>query len=504
MRLKSDADLTSLHEVWEELPESEWYLVGGMVRDIMLGREEKSKDHDFVVRKVSLQQVEDSLEGKGKVSLVGKTFGVLKFTPEGADQAIDIAWPRKEKSTGAGGYRDFDVQSDSELPVEDDLARRDLTINAMAWDVRHDRLVDPFGGRDDVENKVLRAVGEPKERFAEDYSRMLRTLRFACQLGFEIEEKTWQALTDLMPHLDDRVERVRERKGKGTDRMFTETVQERVVPYELMSREFAKALDADPVKAIDLFERSGALFRIFPELKEMRGCAQSPDHHSEGDVWTHSKLSVERLMGPEFAKTFPGERPSVETVLAVLLHDVGKPDTQADDGERITFYGHDHRGAEIVSGIESRLRFSSVEGYDIDPERLYFLVQMHLFPNSIDLNTVKRTTLERYFLADPGLGRQLLHMAFADASASIPEGGEPDLTNLARLMEVLEEVRAHADVGKTPKGFVTGHDVMEITGLEPGAEVGKLLHQLREAQLSGEVATEEDAKRMILDLHAKE
>ena len=295
MRLKSDADLASLHEVWNALPESEWYLVGGMVRDIILGREEKSKDYDFVVRDVTLEQVEKALEGKGKVNLVGKTFGVLKFTPEGAEQAIDIAWPRTETTTGAGGYRDFDVQSDSRLPVEKDLARRDLTINAMAWDVHQDKLVDPFGGRDDVENKVLRAVGEPKERFAEDYSRMLRTLRFACQLGFEIEEKTWQALTELVPHLDDKVARVRERKVKGTDRVIKEKVQERVVPYELMSREFAKALDADPVQAIDLFERSGALFRVFPELKEMRGCAQSPDHHSEGDVWTHSKLAVEKL-----------------------------------------------------------------------------------------------------------------------------------------------------------------------------------------------------------------
>lgn len=483
-----DPSLAPLREAWESLPDAEWYLVGGAVRDALLGRDAARKDNDFVVRNVELESVKRALEGAGKVDLVGSRFGVLKFTPSGATEAIDIAWPRTERAGGSGGYRDFEVQSDPALPVRDDLARRDLTINAMAWDVRKGELIDPFGGKQDLDRRVLRAVGDPVARFREDHSRMLRTVRFACQLGFDIEDATWEALTGLAHRIDD-------------ERTAADGRRERVVPYETVAKEFLKALTADPGRALDLFEKSGLLFRILPELAPLKGCAQSTDTHSEGDAWTHTRLAVSRLRSEEFARRFPGEDVSPETVLAVLFHDLGKPDTASVKGDRITFYGHPERGAEMVDALETRMRFSSVAGSGVDKERLCWLVRMHLLPNLVDLGSVRRTTLERHFLKDPVAGRALLHLAYADAAASIPQGGEPDHATFDGLLALLDVMQRERGAGLVPARLLSGEEVMEATGIPSGPDVGRMLEELREAQLRGEIGTPEEAKGLLRRRH---
>lgn len=478
--------LAFLPAMFRAFPEAEWFLVGGAVRDLILDRK-ALKDFDLVVRNVTLQDLSGELAALGKVNLVGRTFGVLKFIPEGSadGQAVDIAWPRTERAGMSGGYRDFTVYADPELPIEQDLGRRDFTMNAVALDLRRAALIDPHDGIGDIGRKIVRAVGHPPDRFAEDHSRMLRAIRFACQLGFAIESGTWEALKGLAPRIGD-VE------GK-----------ERIVPYETVAKELLKAIAADPPKCIDLFESSGLLFRLLPELEPLASCPQPKNYHSEGDVWTHTKLALAKLASPGFGEMFPGEAPTAETAVSVLFHDAAKPLTierQADGG--MTYYGHADRGAVIAKAAAERLKLASYSGAGVQPERIGWLVKMHLFPNLVDVAAVKKTTLVRHFLSDRVAGRDLLHLAYADAAATVHEDGTTDLSNLRNTVEAVAAIeKTLAEDGQRPAWLVSGQDVMATVGIAPGPDVGRLLEAVREAQLNGQVASVEQAKELLRKLH---
>ncbi len=236
------------------------YLVGGAVRDALLGR--PVTDVDAVVAGVPREDLEPWLEARGRTDLVGRVFGVYKFGTGAA--AADIALPRSERPTAdsAGGFRDFDAQVDPFLPIERDLARRDFTVNAMAFDLGAGALVDPYGGRRDLEARQIRTVGDARTRFTEDLSRVLRGLRFACQLNFDIERDTWDALRSLAPDLN----RTRAR---------TDGRHEFVLPRETAGRELAKACAAAPSRAARLFWDSGVLKLLLPEATA--GIGADPD-----------------------------------------------------------------------------------------------------------------------------------------------------------------------------------------------------------------------------------
>ncbi|MEA3249285.1 MAG: HD domain-containing protein [Patescibacteria group bacterium] len=486
--------LAFLRAVREQIPEAEWFLVGGAVRDVMLGRVDDRQDFDLVVRGVDLDTVAEALGKMGKVDFVGRDFGVLKFrsadAPRGAP-AVDIAWPRTERSGGTGSRRDFSVQSDPDLPMIDDLSRRDFTVNAMAWDFARQELLDPFSGTSDLDARLIRAVREPGERFREDLSRMLRAIRFACQLGFAIEAGTWKAIGRYAGEID------------GV-RKLDDGSNEMLVPYETVAKEFAKALKADAMKAVGLLERSGMLFRIVPEFERMAKTEQSPEWHSEGDVWTHVKLALEKATGPEFRDYFPDDELTVETMFTILLHDVGKPDMMTEKEGKLSFYGHDVQGARMARSIAERLRLSSVLGMNIRPERIEWLVRNHLFPVFVDLEHVRKTTLWRYFLEDKEAGRQLLHVSFADLSASEPEAGEADASRLRSIMDAIDGLERQAmEESEKPQRVMTGTDVMQTTGIEAGPEIGRLLEELREAQLSGAISSGDDAQALLKRLADK-
>lgn len=465
-----------------KFPESEWFLVGGAVRDGILGR--LTKDYDLVVRNIEIEELLGALADLGRVDLVGKRFGVAKFRPFGVNDLgeIDIALPRTEKAGMSGGYRDFETQADPRMPIEKDLGRRDYTVNAMALDLLTGRLVDPYGGEQDLHAGIIRAVGEPSIRFQEDYSRMLRGIRFACELGFKIEERTWAAICDGAGHINDAL--------KG----------ERIVPYETIAKELVKALVGDPGEAAELFFGCGLLAKLMPEAQALAACEQSPDHHAEGNVWVHTELALAACRSKGFAAKFPGEVMSAQAILATLLHDIGKPETsEKHPGGHISFYGHAEKGAVLGRHIIERLRLESVAGADISAEKVDWLIKHHLLPNTIDLETVKKTTLEKYFLIDPELGRELLHLAFVDASSSLRQNHETDLSNLDRLIEELEKIRQGFGQTKIP-ALVSGEDVMRASGIDPGPAVGDILEKIREAQLRGEVTTHEEAKNLIVRL----
>ncbi|MDO8598911.1 MAG: hypothetical protein Q7S02_02285, partial [bacterium] len=381
-QIDAEPGLSFLRALADELPESEAYLVGGIVRDAQLGRD--AKDFDFVIRGVPADALRTFLESRGRVDLVGRNFGVLKFVPHGWPEhaeAIDIALPRTEHAEGTGGYRDFDVQADHALPIEDDLSRRDFTINAMAWDIQNRRLVDPFGGRADLEARTIRAVRDPRERFGEDRSRMLRCLRFAAQLGFDIDPETMAAIRELMPHINE------QRPATKTHEQTTLLRDvEFITPREIIAREFIKSFVADPVRSMDFWDDAGAIAELMPEALAMKGCAQPEQYHSEGDVWVHTRLALSKLDSPEYRAEFGDDKPSALVTLGVFFHDFGKPPTQRtperDHTDRIRFDGHDEVGGEMVRAIARRLAFASPfpKGHPlhVNPEDLGLVVDHHL------------------------------------------------------------------------------------------------------------------------------
>ncbi len=488
-KLEQELSLSFAKELLAAFPKSEIYLVGGAVRDAAQGID-KQKDFDFVVRNVPPEKLEKFLSERGEVVLVGRNFGVYKFMPEGfkLEEAIDVALPRTEHSLGAGGgYRDFKVQSDPAMAVEEDLARRDFTVNAMALDLKTGKLVDPFRGLEDLEAKILRAVGDPGERFREDYSRMLRALRFATQFNFEIEGKTFMAIQDMMKNIND--ERVR--AGK----------RERVVPYETVAKELLKAFWKNPVRALDLYERSGALYELMPELFSMRGCAQPPNFHSEGDVWTHTRMALANLYSEKFKKEFGDAPPDAEVVVAVLFHDIGKPLTiktpERDGTDRIRFDGHDVAGAEAAEKICRRLKldtFPEDSPFRVEPKRVGQMIGKHMLTVQGKIEEMRPSTIEKYFFNPnfPGVG--LLQLTFADALATIPEVGEPDLENFYAIRKRIEGLRELVrEKNRLPKPVLSGDEIMGYFKLKPGKQVGELITALREAQLSGQVGAEDES-----------
>ncbi|MCX6743011.1 MAG: CCA tRNA nucleotidyltransferase, partial [Candidatus Parcubacteria bacterium] len=249
-----DPNFSFVNKLLKKFPNSEIFLVGGKVRDILLQR--TSYDYDFVVRNVNAKDLEKFLAKEGTVNLVGKSFGVFKFAPKkytGFDP-IDIALPRTEHSFNTGGYRDFDIQSDPKLPIAKDLARRDFTINALALNLKTNELVDQFKGQEDILSKTIKTVGKSDERFQEDYTRMLRAIRFSIQLYFKIEQSTYITIQKMAPKIKD-------------------------IPAERITEEFNKIIISPNAEfGLQLLQKSNLLKYIIPELESGVGVSQNKSH----------------------------------------------------------------------------------------------------------------------------------------------------------------------------------------------------------------------------------
>ena len=290
-------------------------------------------------------------------------------------------------------------------------------------------------GRADLEAKTIRAIGDPAARFTEDRLRLFRAIRFAVQLGFTIEPNTWEALLRLAP----------ESKTLAPERVRDELVKIFTSP--------------DPARGLDLLHDSGLIAVWLPELLEMRGCAQSPEHHPEGDVWVHTRLLLTHLQSP-----------SPVLALSALLHDVGKPRTsRTEPSGRIRFFGHEGVGAHMAEEMMRRLRFSND-----DIQAVVACIANHMAFK--DAPQMRVSTLKR-LLARPTFSEELeLHRVDCTASH-----GELDIHRflVAKQTEFSqEEIK--------PKAWVTGHDLQDL-GLPPGPKMGEILHQLMDEQLEGKL-----------------
>lgn len=504
LRFLQKADFKFLKVLKKEFPLAEIYLVGGAIRDMLL--QKKVNDYDFVVRKITAKKLEQFLKTQGTVKLVGRRFGVFKFSPKilknkknfsknnslstknVLNRQYEIALPRQEFALGTGKYQDFKVKSNPNLPIKEDLARRDFTINALALKLGKTKkdceLIDISSGLIDLENHLIRAVGKPKERFQEDYSRILRGLRFSCQLGFRIEEKTWLAIKTKINCLNKKIN------------------NERVIPYEVIAKEFLKSFLYNPIKAMDLYDLSGAFKKLIPELLKMKGCPQPKNFHSEGDVCQHTRLAIMKLFSPEFRKQFKIRKPSLQLMVATLFHDIGKPFTiqtpERDKMDRIRFNNHDIVGAKLTLKICQRLKLSSPEKIGINCEKVAWLVQHHMLFVQGDIEKMRASTIEKYFFNDNNPGDELLQLSFADISATIPEKGKPDYSDFKAMLKRIEKIRKLGKNKKQlPKALINGNEIMRAFKLSPGKKIGELLMILREAQLSGKIKNKQQAKRLI-------
>lgn len=453
-------------------PASELFVVGGAVRDHLLER--AIKDYDLVARGISIEDLMKFLRSHGEVNLVGKRFGVLKFKPAGQDRVFDIALPRREYSRSfTGGYRDFDIQSDPTMPIEEDLARRDFTINAMAYNLRTGEIVDPFLGQKDLKARQIRTVGAAVTRFQEDYSRMLRAVRFACQLNFNISDRATAAIKKMGHHIDDRID------------------DHWVVAREVISQEFLKGFDANPVRCLELSDELGLLELLFPEIKELQHCEQSPPFHLEGNAWQHLLLALNSTQTDLYKQHFPQPLPLLSK-LGILFHDVGKPKAQSMKDGIIHFYGHEQIGAKMTADICRRLKLDSSESHRVACDDLVWLVREHLFSIKSQSKKVSAVVLEDMFFSRRP-GKNLLQVILADLMASVTKERHP----LEPFEKLIKEIRVLAPNGALPPPLISGSDVIEWCDVKPGPQIAKILRDTREQQLTGLLSDRANARAYI-------
>jgi poly(A) polymerase len=407
------------------------YWVGGCVRDLEMGRE----PHDYdIVTDARPEQVAALFP---EALLVGAQFGVV---------VVPHAGHRYEVSTfrAEGPYLDGRRPSRVEFTdARSDVLRRDFTINGLLHDPLSGRTLDDVGGRDDIAARRVRTIGDPEQRFAEDRLRMLRAIRLAAELEFEVDPATFAA--------------IRAQAGATTQ-----------VSAERIRDELVRAL-ASPGRgrALRLLRESGLLGAVLPEVDAMAGVPQPPEFHPEGDVFTHTVLTLEHLrdLHPVLA-------------MAALLHDVGKPPTITRT-DRIRFNGHDGVGAAMAETICRRLRFSGQE-----TSRVVALVRDHLRVK--DLPKMRPAKAARFLLAEDALDHLELHRADCLAShgdLSVYEGA------VAAREALMKQTPA-------PARLLTGDDLIAM-GYPPGPRFAEILDAVLDAQLEGQLRTTDDARAFV-------
>ncbi len=412
------------------------YLVGGCVRDLLLG--ESPKDYDISTDATPDRVRELFLNS----NLVGARFGVVLVRDESGDQ-VEVATFRSDFDYD-DGRRPTRVHF--EVDPRADVLRRDFTINGMMMNPDSGHVLDFVEGESDLRARLVRAIGDPEHRFREDQLRMLRAIRFAARLDFAIEERTLAAIQKLSASI-------------------------RTVSSERVRDELVRILTEGGARlGFELLDQSGLLPEILPEIARMKGVEQPPQFHPEGDVWTHTLIMLEGM-----------GRCSATLALGVLLHDVGKPPTFRV-ADRIRFDGHVDAGVEIARRILNRLRFSAAEITQVEA-----LVANHM--KFVDVPRMKQSTLKR-FLRLPRFEEHLeLHRLDCLSSHGDLRSHEIARTKLAEMpAEVLK-----------PRPLLTGHDLI-AAGYLPGPEFSRMLALVEDAQLEGRIHTREEALALIQGL----
>ncbi len=421
-------------------------IVGGWVRDRLLGRE--SKDIDMEVFGVDAERLRATLATLGRVEAVGESFQVYKCGE------IDVALPRRESKSGRG-HRGFVVQGDPTMTFEEAARRRDFRVNAISFDPLTGDYIDPFDGRADLELRLLRVV-DPNT-FADDSLRVLRAVQFAARFNLTLDDEA-RAICRAIP-LDD-------------------------LPAERIWSEFEKLLNASkPSIGLTLALDLGIVERLFPELFALVGCPQEPAWHPEGDVWVHTlqvvdqaRLRVDDLPRPQ----------RLAIMLGAVCHDFGKPATTAFSDGRIRSIDHEAQGVAPATVFLDRLNVHSFDGYDVRAQVLG-MTEQHLKPGMWfkSPNPVGDGAFRR--LAQKVDLELLARVAKADCL-----GREPGVFSAEAMDWFLERARALGVQHEAPAAILLGRHLKEL-GVKPGPAMGQILKAVYEQQLDGVVTTLDDA-----------
>jgi poly(A) polymerase len=428
------------------------YLVGGCVRDILLGRE--PVDYD-VATDATPDRVQELFP---RTVAVGASFGVVLVVGE-ADRTSDRASPeplRAPAQVEVATFRSDVGYSDGRHPdrvvyassPEEDVRRRDFTINALLLDPETNEVLDFVGGRADLEAGIIRAIGDPRQRFTEDKLRMVRAVRFAARFRYAIEAKTFGAIQELAPEIH---QVSRERLRDELTKILTEGAARR---------------------AFELLDETRLLPELLPEISKMKGIEQPPQFHPEGDVWNHTLIMLDGLKA--------GASPTL--AWGVLLHDVGKPPTftpPSGPNGRIRFDEHVAVGAKMAEEICRRLRFSNEE-----TAQIVALVENHM--RFKDVPQMKPSTVKRFVRLDRFEEHLELHRL-----DSLSSHGHLD--NYEFMQRFLADTPP-AEV--RPPRLLTGDDLIRM-GYRPGPDFRDILDKVEEAQLDGRIRTAQEAREMV-------
>jgi poly(A) polymerase len=449
------------------------FWVGGCVRDFLLGRE--PDDYD-IATDAKPDQVGKLFK---KTIPVGKKFGVMIVVEN--KQQFQVATFRAEADYHDGRRPEKVVFASAEA----DALRRDFTVNGLFYDPLTKKIHDWVGGEKDLRAKIIRTIGSPEERFAEDHLRLLRAVRFAAQLDFEIEPETFAAIKTLAPKIKlISAERIRDEliklfappnqkrmSGLVDEWIGGENARGAAHPSQQSSNPTIQQSISSAARGLVLLRESGLLEQILPELAATISCEQSPDYHPEGSVFNHIRLMLEKLP-PDSNELLPW---------AVIFHDIAKPVTAERDAATgaIHFYGHEKVGAEMARAILNRLRFPKKQ---IDEIAACVLHHMQFK----DVKQMRKATLRRLLLRETFPLELELHRLDC-------LGSHGDLELYDFLIQQAEELKKKPAI-RPP--LLTGDDLIEL-GMKPGPAMGALLAEIREKQLADELRTPRQARAWV-------
>jgi poly(A) polymerase len=420
----------------------EAFWVGGCVRDSLLGRVPGDYDIATSARPEEMEKL------FSRTIPVGRKFGVIIVVEAG--HQFEVATFRAEAEYLDGRRPEKVTFAEPKA----DAQRRDFTVNGLFFDPVQKKVHDWVGGEQDLRRKLIRTIGAPEERFGEDHLRMLRAVRFATQLDFEIDPATFAALQLLAPKI----------LGISAERIREELIRIFAPPHA--------------GRGLELLRASGLLPHVLPELEPTIHCEQSPDHHPEGSVFNHIALMLSQL---------PTEAdPSLPW--CALLHDIAKPVTATRDENNglIHFYGHEREGAVMAETILERLRFPKKQIKEICE-----VVRYHM--QFKDAPEMRKSTLRRMLMRPTFPLELALHRL--------------DCLGSRGKLDIYDFLVAQAEILKNQPHIIPplldGHDLIEL-GVRPGPEMGKLLADLREKQLRDEIQNAEEARQWIWENEASE
>lgn len=416
---------------------AEIYEVGGPVRDQLMGR--AVKDRDFLIRHLSVNQIKKILEPFGQVTLAGKSFGVIKFTAHNEKNlVVDFALPRKEKSIGVG-HKDFDVDFDPELTVAEDLGRRDFTVNAMAKEILSGKIIDPYDGQTDLENKILKQVFP--SAFKDDPLRLMRAIQFAARFEFEIEDETWKSMI------------------KHAELIST-------VSAERIAEEIGKLLTAQkPSVGFRYMRDCGLLNHVIPELNALVGIEQ--DKQPGEDVFDHT-MRVLDAARTDSAIEHAGD---IDLMVAALLHDIGKAKTSRyhEPSRRIVFFSHQIVSKKMAKLWLKKMKMTTI---GVDTEKVLSLIEHHMFETKAFFTD---KAIRRFISkVGPDLIFTLLDLRLADNRGGKHPAG---IKGALRLKKRIKEEIDRKPPFSTKDLAISGYDLIDM-GIPEGPKIGMILSNL--------------------------